>query len=109
MDDRTASDRGPYLPRPKVAERYRTTSRTVERWCADPDLGFPKPLNINGYLYFSEPELIAWEHSRAAEVVSAKHDKCVIKQQRRNRHRFRRARILSRPYRKNRKTFSLMR
>jgi hypothetical protein len=80
--DRTAADRGPYLPRPKVAERYRTTPRTVERWCADPDLGFPKPLNINGYLYFSEPELIAWEHSRAAEIASAKYDKGAIKQQR---------------------------
>ena len=80
MDDRTAADRGPYLPKPKVAERYHTTSRTVDRWREDPDLGFPQPLNINGYLYFSEPELIAWERSRAGVVASTKYDKGVVKQ-----------------------------
>ena len=82
MDDRTTADRGPYLPKPKVAERYRTTSRTVERWRGDPDLGFPQPININGYLYFSEPELIAWEQSRTAVVAAAKYDKGVVKQRR---------------------------
>jgi hypothetical protein len=82
MDEQFAADRGPYLPKPKVAERYRTTSRTVDRWREDPDLGFPQPININGYLYFSEPELIAWERSRASVVASAQYDKGVIKQRR---------------------------
>jgi hypothetical protein len=85
MNDRTTADRGPYLPKPKVAERYRTTSRAVDRWRKDPNLGFPQPISINGFLYFSEPELIAWERSRAAEVEDGQHDKGVIKRQRRSR------------------------
>jgi hypothetical protein len=71
MDDQSSpGDRGPYLPKPKVAERYRTTSRTVDRWRDDPELGFPAPLDINGFKYWSIPELIEWERLRAARGAS---------------------------------------
>jgi hypothetical protein len=82
MDDLTDLDRGPYLSKPKVAERFDTTSRTIDRWSEDPELGFPKPLFIRGYQYFSLPDLISWERSRAAEIASDKYDKGAIKQRR---------------------------
>jgi hypothetical protein len=82
MDDRTTLDRGPFLPTSTVAERYGTTPRGIKRWERDPDLGFPLALNINGYNYFSLPELIAWERSRATEVGSENYAKGVVKQQR---------------------------
>jgi hypothetical protein len=82
MDDRTAVDRGPFIPKPKVAARYGTTSRAFDRWRRDPSLGFPQPICINGFLFFSEPELIAWEQTRAAEVGSPKYAKGVVKHQR---------------------------
>jgi hypothetical protein len=41
-------DRGPYVPKKKVALRYSTSTRTIDRWKKDLALQFPVPLNING-------------------------------------------------------------
>ena len=82
MDDKLTADRAPWIPKPRVAKRYDTTSRTVDRWREDPDLGFPQPIDINGYLYFSEPELIAWERKRAAGAASARAAKGIVRQRR---------------------------
>jgi hypothetical protein len=60
---------GPYLPAPKVWGRYGTTDRTLDRWVADPEMGFPKPLIINGRRYFSEPQLVVWERKRAGRAA----------------------------------------
>jgi hypothetical protein len=75
-----AENRGPYLSKVKVAKRYDTTCRSIDRWRGDPDLGFPEPLDINGRIYFSEPELIAWERKRAARAVAARPAKGVVLQ-----------------------------
>jgi predicted DNA-binding transcriptional regulator AlpA len=59
-------DRGPYRPARQVCERYQITDRTLDRWLADPKIGFPRPLTINRRRYFSDPELTTWERKRAA-------------------------------------------
>ena len=33
-----------HLGTPAVARRYDKTTRTIDRWAEDPDLGFPKPM-----------------------------------------------------------------
>jgi predicted DNA-binding transcriptional regulator AlpA len=50
----------------KVAERFGTCSRTVERWEYSLTLNFPKPTVINRHKYFRLSEIIAWERARAA-------------------------------------------
>lgn len=63
---------GPLLPTRKVWGRYDTTPRTLDRWLAREELGFPKPIVINGRRYWHENKLIEWERSRAtakAEVA----------------------------------------
>jgi hypothetical protein len=74
-------DRGPYITKQRVADRFDNSTRAVDRWRADPDLGFPQPIVINGALRFSLPEIIAWEARRASESA-AKYDKGIIKTRR---------------------------
>jgi hypothetical protein len=77
------TDRSPYVPKKRVALRYATTTRTVDRWSEDPALKFPIPLNINGRVYFSEPELIEWERQQAVKAISARAAHDVVRQRRR--------------------------
>ena len=44
-------------PTRKVAERYSTSTRTIERWEIDPTLNFPKPIKIKRRKYWYEDEL----------------------------------------------------
>jgi predicted DNA-binding transcriptional regulator AlpA len=44
-------------PTRKVAERYSTSTRTIERWEIDPTLNFPKPIKIKRRKYWYENEL----------------------------------------------------
>jgi hypothetical protein len=78
-------NRGPYVPKKKVALRYDTTTRTIDRWSEDPALEFPVPLNINGRVYFSEPELIEWERQQAVKAISTHHAQSTVRP-RRERH-----------------------
>lgn len=41
---------------------------TIWRWLRKPDLGFPRPININGRNYWPEAELTAFIESRRARV-----------------------------------------
>jgi hypothetical protein len=56
------------LPARLVADRYKVSDRTVDRWLDDPRLAFPRPIVINRRRYFRVAELIAWEHERAASA-----------------------------------------
>jgi predicted DNA-binding transcriptional regulator AlpA len=60
---------GPFLSARKVWERYDVTDRTIDRWIADPAMGFPQPITINKRRYFSESELTAWERRRAGRAA----------------------------------------
>jgi hypothetical protein len=51
------------LPTRAVATRYGVSTRSIERWTASPDLGFPRPLIINGRKYWAEVELDDFDKS----------------------------------------------
>jgi hypothetical protein len=55
---------GKKLPARKVLERYDIVDRTLDRWLADPKLGFPRPAYINKRRYFDEGELDAFDASK---------------------------------------------
>jgi hypothetical protein len=48
----------------KTCERFGKSTRTLNRWLDDPDLGFPRPMRIKGRRYFSLAELKKWERRR---------------------------------------------
>lgn len=51
-----------------VAQRYNVCRRTISRWQASGELGFPAPLLINQRRYWREADLQAWEISRRADA-----------------------------------------
>jgi predicted DNA-binding transcriptional regulator AlpA len=53
------------MPTRAVADRYGVSTRSVERWTADPKLNFPQPLRINKRRYWSEAELDEFDRSRS--------------------------------------------
>jgi hypothetical protein len=56
---------GRKLRKRATADRYDVVTKTIDRWVADPKLGFPAPFFINKVPYWNEDELIAFERSRA--------------------------------------------
>ena len=54
-----------------VAERYDVTGRTIDRWIADKELAFPRPVVINNRRYFYTDELEIFERSRIAGQARA--------------------------------------
>jgi hypothetical protein len=58
-----------------VAERYKVTSRTLDRWDRQPDLKFPRAFRINNRKYRRVNELEAWERQRAPLSNSDKNAK----------------------------------
>jgi len=52
-----------------VAARYARSIRTIIRWEADPDLGFPQPIDINGRKLHSDPLLTQWERKRVGKSL----------------------------------------
>jgi hypothetical protein len=45
------------LPARQVCDRYAICDKTLDRWCANPKLGFPQPMYVNKRRYFDEDEL----------------------------------------------------
>lgn len=55
-----------------LLQRYKITRRTLSRWMVDEKMKFPKPLAINGRLYFEAAEIEDFERrsvSRHAEAA----------------------------------------
>jgi predicted DNA-binding transcriptional regulator AlpA len=48
-----------------VMDRYSSSDRTIDRWVADPKLGFPKPLRIRRRRFWQEAALDEFDESRA--------------------------------------------
>jgi hypothetical protein len=61
----------PWQRRRKTAERYGVSVRSIERWEADPELGFPKSRNVNGRNYDDTGALDAWDAKCAAAAREA--------------------------------------
>jgi cytochrome P450 len=69
MAQQIQEDLSKRLPARVVCERFGVTCRTLDRWLANEELAFPRPLVINKRRYFEEVELITWERRRAAKVA----------------------------------------
>lgn len=53
------------IPRKQTASRYGVTPRTIERWEADPAMGFPRSTVINRRHYDDVDQLDAWDRECA--------------------------------------------
>lgn len=58
------------LPANAARSRYGVSDMTIFRWLADPKLGFPQPIRINGRRYWRLADLQAFE-ARQAEREAA--------------------------------------
>ena len=61
-----SSDADLLWPTRRVLAHYDICSKTLDRWTADPSLGFPAPVHIRNRKYFSASALREWEIKRAA-------------------------------------------
>ena len=59
------------LPARMVWERFHVTDRTLDRWLADPELKFPRPMLINRRRYFFLDEIEDWERAQARKNCAA--------------------------------------
>jgi hypothetical protein len=60
-----------FLSRRQQSERYGKSTKTIERWGADPSLGYPPEIDIRGHKFRALSKLEAWERRRAAVAKAA--------------------------------------
>jgi hypothetical protein len=58
------------IPDRLVAERYDVCVRTLERWDATPNLGFPPPIRIRRRRFREVAALDAWDRANARRVAA---------------------------------------
>jgi predicted DNA-binding transcriptional regulator AlpA len=59
-----------FLTGPQVQARYQRSHVTIWRWLNDPDLGFPKPIQINRLNYWRLSDLEAWDAAQAQATAA---------------------------------------
>jgi DNA-binding transcriptional MerR regulator len=52
-----------------LAKRFGVTTRTVFTWEKNPPPGYPIPVDINGYKYYPEDEVLAYERMLIASRI----------------------------------------
>jgi hypothetical protein len=68
-------------PDRRVAEdRYHVVVRTLERWDADPELGFPPPVYIRGRRYREIAKLDAWDRANARKAAATSNSRRAVAQ-----------------------------
>lgn len=48
----------------EVCDRIGIVPMTLNRWLADPDLDFPRPVRVKRFRFWPEPEIAAWLNNR---------------------------------------------
>jgi predicted DNA-binding transcriptional regulator AlpA len=73
MTDDFSADDDQLIPDPKVAKQFGVTTRTIDRWDEDPELDFPKAVEINGRKYRRRKEIREFQraHLRSARSAAA--------------------------------------
>jgi hypothetical protein len=73
MTQRLDGQMGRLLADAKVCERFSKSQRTIDRWTADPKLGFPHPIYIRGRKHRDADALAAFEKKliASAKAVAA--------------------------------------
>lgn len=59
-----------WVPAITLAEELGIARRTLGRWFVDTALEFPKPVEINGRLYFRRGDIEAWKISRLRTSIT---------------------------------------
>ncbi len=59
----------PMVGKPALAREIGTTSRTIDRWAADPSLNFPCPIKIKRRVFFFRDDIEKWKSSRVRASV----------------------------------------
>jgi predicted DNA-binding transcriptional regulator AlpA len=54
-----------WLPSSTVTAKFGITRRTLDRWMRRDALDFPKPMVVNGRLYFLQDEIATWQRESA--------------------------------------------
>lgn len=67
-NDNTKDEAAVFLTGPEVQIRYRRSHVTIWRWMQNTDLGFPSPVEINGFKYWRLADLEAWEERNAGSA-----------------------------------------
>lgn len=60
-----------FVPKAKVAAEHHVVVKTIDRWTANPKMGFPQPVRINRRDYFKRGELERWKAAQRAREVAA--------------------------------------
>jgi predicted DNA-binding transcriptional regulator AlpA len=58
------------LPIRQILERYSVSDRTIDRWVADPKVGFPQPMVIQRRRFWRLAEIEQFERDRAPAKVA---------------------------------------
>jgi predicted DNA-binding transcriptional regulator AlpA len=58
------------LPARQVCQRYGFCDKTLDRWCANEKLNFPKPMYVNKRRYFDEDELDEFDRRQRSEEAA---------------------------------------
>ena len=73
------SDDTIFLTRRQQARRYGVSSRTIDRWSDDDNLGLPAEIDIAGRKYRKLSELETWERARATIAAA---NRTILRKQR---------------------------
>jgi hypothetical protein len=68
-----------FLTRRQQARRYGVSTRTIDRWSDDDNLGLPAEIDIAGRKYRKLPDLETWERARAAIAAA---NRAILRKQR---------------------------
>jgi hypothetical protein len=69
--DEPPQPRPDLIPDRLVAERYDVVVRTLERWDATPELGFPPPVRIRRRRFRAVEALDAWDRANARKAADS--------------------------------------
>jgi hypothetical protein len=73
------SDDTIFLTRRQQARRYGVSTRTIDRWSDDDNLGLPGEIDIVGRKYRKLADLEKWERARAAIAAA---NRAILRKQR---------------------------
>jgi hypothetical protein len=59
----------PLVSKPTLARELDATTRSIDRWAADPRMKFPTPLKMNRRIYFFRDEIENWKLSRVRASI----------------------------------------
>jgi hypothetical protein len=68
-----------FLTRRHQAKRYSVSTRTIDRWSDDPNVGLPAEIDIAGRKFRKLSDLESWERARAAVAAA---NRAILRKQR---------------------------